>query len=222
MLTAFIRTIIIYIVLNISMRLMGKRQIGELELSELITTLLISEIASLPITESSIPFSLALIPILTLLLFELVSSLLIVRSPRMSKLLTTRPITLIKNGMMLQKNMKKAKISTEELICELRMNDITDISEVMYAILEQNGKICVIPKASVRPITPADLNIPVIEKGIYHIVIDKSVVNLHTLKELKISNDDVSKILKRSGAKLGDVFLMVMNDKGEVQIIRKE
>ena len=97
MLTAFIRTVIIYIVLNITMRLMGKRQIGELELSELITTLLISEIASLPITENNIPISHALIPIITLLLLEITSSILIVRSPRINKLLTTRPMTLRKS-----------------------------------------------------------------------------------------------------------------------------
>lgn len=222
MLTAFIRTIIIYIVLNISMRIMGKRQIGELELSELITTLLISEIASLPITENNIPISFALIPILTLLLLELTSSLLIVRSTRISKLLTTRPMTLIKDGMMLQSNMNKAKISTEELICELRMNGITDIREVMYAILEQNGKICVIPKVSTKPPTADDLKMSLTEQGIYHIVIDKSVINLHTLKELQLSEDEISAILKKSGVKLDDVFLMVMNDNKDFQIVRKE
>jgi uncharacterized membrane protein YcaP (DUF421 family) len=201
---------------------MGKRQIGELELSELITTLLISEIASLPITESNIPISLALIPISTLLLLELISSLLIVRSPRMSRLLTTRPITLIKDGMMLQKNMKKAKISTEELICELRMNGMTDIKEVMYAILEQNGKICVIPKVSARPPTSDELKISISESGIYHIVIDKSVINRHALCELGLSEEDIYLKLKKSRIKLNDVFLMIMNDSGEFQIVRKE
>ena len=204
------------------MRIMGKRQIGELELSELITTLLISEIASLPITENNIPISFALIPILTLLLLELTSSLLIVRSTRISKLLTTRPMTLIKDGMMLQSNMNKAKISTEELICELRMNGITDIREVMYAILEQNGKICVIPKVSTKPPTADDLKMSLTEQGIYHIVIDKSVINLHTLKELQLSEDEISAILKKSGVKLDDVFLMVMNDNKDFQIVRKE
>ena len=222
MLTAFIRTIIIYVALNISMRVMGKRQIGELELSELITTLLISEIASLPITESNIPFSLALIPILTLLLLEMTSSLLIVRYPRISKLLTTRPMTLIKDGMMLQKNMKEAKISTEELISELRMNGITDTRAVMYAILESNGKICVIPKVSASPPTSDDLKIPVTEKGIYHIVIDKSVINSHALDELMLSEANIASILKKSGIGLDEVFLMTMSDNGDYQIIRKE
>ena len=222
MLTAFIRTVIIYVTLNLSMRLMGKRQIGELELSELITTLLISEIASLPITESTIPVSRAMIPIVTLLAFELISSALTVRFPRVSKFLTTRPTTLIKDGMMIQKNMLKSKVSTEELICELRQNGVGDISEVMYAILEQNGKISVLPKATARPPTSKELKLNVKETGIYHIVIDKSVINKHALNDLDITRERIDQMLKLSGTVIDDVYLMVINDRGEYRIIRKD
>jgi uncharacterized membrane protein YcaP (DUF421 family) len=102
------------------------------------------------------------------------------------------------------------------------MNGITDIREVMYAILEQSGKICVIPKVSTKPPTAADLKMSLTEQGIYHIVIDKSVINLHTLKELNLSENEISAILKKSGIKLDDVFLMVMNDNRDFQIVRKE
>ena len=216
------RTILIYILLILSMRLMGKRQIGELEISDLVTTLLISEIASLPITDSAIPLSHALVPIILLLSFEVISSALLATFPRIKNLITARPATLIRDGKLCKKAMREARLSADELISELRQKDISDLDEVRYAILEQNGKITVIPKARFRPPTAEQLQVSINDPGLYHIIIDKGVINHHNLQDLQLSHDALIKTLSQSNLSPKDVYLMMMNDEGEQRIICKK
>lgn len=222
MITILVRTAIIYLILNIAIRLMGKRQIGELEISDFVTTLLISEIASLPITDNSIPLSHAFIPIVTLIFLEVGSSLLIVTVPRLKNLLTVRPTTLIRNGKFCQPAMRQARISIDELVSELRQKDITDLSEVSYAILEQSGKISVITKAKYRQPTAEQLNVKVQDNGIYHVVIDQGVINRHSLCQMNVGEEKITKILQKRGLKTRDVYLMMMDDAGNVTVIQKE
>lgn len=222
MLTILFRTILTYLLLIVAVRLMGKRQIGELEISDFVTTLLISEIASLPITDNSIPISHAVIPIITLVFFEVTSSVLIVYFPRLKNILTARPSTLIQNGTFCKKAMRQARISTEELICELRQKDVTDLSEIEYAILEQSGKISVILKSSCKPPNADQLKISVRETGIYHIIIDQGVIDRHGLQALNISTAELNDILSRHRVKASEIFLMRINDVGDVEIIRQE
>lgn len=222
MITILIRTVIIYLILNVAIRLMGKRQIGELEISDFVTTLLISEIASLPITDNSIPISHAFIPIITLIFLETSSSLLIVSVPRLKNLLTARPTTLIRNGKLCQQAMRQARISLDELISELRQKDITDLDEVSYAILEQSGKISVITKARHRQPTVEQLGLSAKENGIYHIVIDNGVINRHSLCQMNKGEEEIERILKKKKLTKANVYLMMMSDAGEVTIIQKE
>ncbi|MBR2293134.1 MAG: DUF421 domain-containing protein [Clostridia bacterium] len=221
MTTLLIRTVLIYAILVFAMRMMGKRQIGELEISDLVTTLLISEIASLPITDNDIPLSHAVVPIVTLITFEVVSSALLAAFPRLKNILTTRPATLIRNGKLCGKEMKNARISADELISELRQKDIADPSEVAYAILEQNGKITVLPKAKNRPPSAEQLKIKVQETGLYHIVIDKGCINAHNLKELNLKKSELLGQLSKQGLRPRDIYLMMINDTGDTQIIKK-
>ena len=222
MVTILFRTVVIYLILNIAIRLMGKRQIGELEISDFVTTLLISEIASLPVTDNSIPLSFAFIPIVTLIFLEISSSLLIVCIPRLKNLLTVRPTTLIRNGEFCQKAMRQSRISLDELVSEMRQKDITDISEVSYAILEQSGKISIITKAACRPPSAEQLNLSIRESGIYHIVIDQGVINRHSLCQMSLAEETVGEILAARGLKKQDIYLMMMNDAGEVTLVKKE
>lgn len=222
MTTILLRTAIIYVTLIIAMRLMGKRQIGELEVSELVTTLLISEVASLPITDAGIPVSHTLIPIITLLFFEVASSMISVTFPRLKNLFSARPTTLIRNGKFCIRAMRGARITADELIGELRQQGIIDISEVLYAILEQNGKITVLQKAKYRMPNAEQLKIKTAETGISHIVIDKGVINDHSLCELCMSRTQLQKILKNQNVDRKDVYLMIINDAGDVNLIRKD
>lgn len=222
MTTILLRTAIIYVSLIIAMRLMGKRQIGELEVSELVTTLLISEVASLPITDVGIPVSHALIPIIALLFFEVTSSMLSVTFPCLKNLFSARPTTLIRNGKFCIRAMRGTRITADELIGELRQQGIIDISEVLYAILEQNGKITVLQKAKYRVPNAEQLKIKTTETGICHIVIDKGVINGHGLCELGMEKSELEKILKKQNVDRKDVYLMIINDAGDVNLVRRD
>lgn len=222
MLTILLRTIIIYIVLLIVMRLMGKRQIGELEISDLVTTFLLSEIASLPITDTNIPVAFAIIPMIVLLMFEVTSSWFLSRFPSLKNFLSARPATLISNGKINRKEMLHSRISIDELVGELRQNGISDISTVRYAILEQNGKISVIQKASASTPSAEDFNIKVCDNGIDHILISDGSINKHSLKILNLSVEDIENILKKENLKKSNVYLMLIDDNQNVKIFKKE
>ena len=204
------------------MRLMGKRQIGELELSDLVTTLLISELASLPITDNFIPLSHAIIPIITLVTFEVLSSFLVVHFPTLKNFISSRPSVLINKGRPDRRAMLSARISADELISELRQQGVTNLSEVEYAILEQNGKITVVQKAEFKTPTAAQLNIKTAESGISHIVVCEGKINKNGLKTLSLSKSDVEKELKKQNTALRDVYIMMIDDAKNVQIIKKE
>ena len=222
MITILFRTILIYIFLIMAVRLMGKRQIGELEVSDFVTTLLISEIASLPITDSSIPISHAIIPMIVLVFFEVASSVIIICFPRLKNLLTARPTTLIYDGRICEKAMKSARISTDELISELRQKEVTDPSQVLYAILEQNGKISVIPKAAYQSPHAQQLGLTPKEEGIYHIIIDGGVINSYSLQQLNLSRIQIDTLLQDRALTHKDIYLMLMSDSGDIRIIKKE
>ncbi len=222
MTTLLVRTFFIYVILMIAMRMMGKRQIGELEISDLITTLLISEIASLPITDSDISLSHAVVPIIVLMTFEVTTSTLVANVPKIKKWITARPATLINNGQLCQKEMKKARISADELISELRQKEITDLSDVRYAILEQNGKISVISKAKSKPPSAEQLDIQVEDDGLYYIIIDKGCLNQYNLKNLNLTKKEVQRRLSGKRLAIKDVYLMMMSEHGKVTIIRKD
>ncbi len=222
MTTILLRTVIIYIILIVAMRLMGKRQIGELEVTDLVTTLLISEIASLPITDNSIPISHAIIPIAILITFEICSSSIVVLFPKLKNLVTARPSTLIKNGKLCRREMMNSRISLDELISELRQDGYVDIDDILYAILEKNGKLTIIPKAKANAPTCKDLNVKVKENGIFHIVIDNGVVNTHGLAEVSLTREQLDAKLAKKGLISKDIYLMMIRDDGEERIISKK
>ena len=221
MLTVLIRTSIIYFVLMIVMRIMGKRQIGELEVSDLVTTILISEIASLPITNSTIPLSHAIVPTVALLAFEVASSLLIAKFPKVKAILTARPAMLIKQGEFCKKAMLDARISNDELICEIRQQGITDPSEVLYAILEQNGKITVIPKIKYRTPNLSQLGLDEQETGLFHIIIDRGVVNKHAMNEFSQFKPKIEQYMKKNKLTPKDIYIMMVDDTGKL-FVKKE
>ncbi len=222
MVTVLFRTIIIYILLTLAMRLMGKRQIGELEISDLITTFLISEIASLPITDTELPISHAIIPIVTLLCLEVSISMLLVKFPRLKNLLSARPSTLIKDGIICQKAMDDARLSFDELFSELRQQGVDDISQIKYAILEQNGNITVIQKARYRQPNAEQLHLKPKETGLFHIVVEQGVINKHGAEKLGLSRKTIDTELAKKGFTVKDIYLMMVNDAHEMKIIPKE
>lgn len=222
MLTVLIRTFIIYISLIVVMRLMGKRQLGELEISDLVTTFLISEIASLPITDSEIPLSHAIIPIIALLSLEVSISMLLSKFPKIKFVFSARPSTVIKNGIVCKKALEDARLSFDELFSQLRQQGYDDISQIKYAILEQNGNITVIQRSRYKPLTPDTLGLDVKETGLFHIIIEHGQINSHGLSEIGYSKERLNKILASLGYTHKDIYLMMINDAHEIRIIPKE
>ena len=177
MLIIFFRSIILYIVVLIVMRLMGKREIGQLQPFELAISIMISELASIPMTEVGIPISNGIVPILGLLLMHLVISFANMKSIKIRELMCGKPSILIYQGRIDEKVLKKERFTLNELEEKLRSNNIMDIGDVEYAILETSGDISVIQKPNKRTVTPEDLNIMPDYEGLsYDLVIDGKVL----------------------------------------------
>ena len=222
LLSIFIRTVIIYVILTITMRIMGKRQLGELDVGELVITILLSEIASLPITNEEKPMMQAFIPIITLAALEIICSTLILKSPLAKRILSSKPSVIIARGVIDRRAMKSVRISLEELISQIRQNGIYDLDEVDYAILEENGKMSIIPKSRYRQPDRADLQLPDIDSGVMHLLISDGVINNHTLNMLGKDRSWVMRKLNKHSCVLKEVFCMTCNDEGELYIIKKD
>ena len=222
MLTIFFRTIIIYFVLVLSIRLMGKRQIGELQVSEFIIALMLSEIAANPITTRTAPLLHSILSILLLLSIEVIISFILLKSNRLKRLFYGSPTILIRHGEVIQKELKKNRIEIDEIMSELRQKGYSDISKIEYAILEENGKMSVFPTAEASPATPSDLGIEVAEHGIAHVCVLDGTIIRQNLDLVSWSTDRLQKELKKHKASLSEVFLLTIDDADNVNIIIKE
>lgn len=222
MLTVFLRTVITYLILMIAMRIMGKRQIGELEVSELIVTLMLSELATSPISNTDIPVSHAIIPIITVLTFEVVTSMILIKIPRIKNLVSPKPSVLIAKGKLDQREMARIRMSIDELVGELRRQGSTSIEEIEYAILEQNGKMTIIPKMKYRQPTLEQMNLKDRETGIAHILIADGYINRYNLQGTGHNDAWLETELMRRGHRSSEVYLMTVDDDGNIFLVPKE
>lgn len=207
-----LRTVIIYIILLVIMRIMGKRQLGELELSELVTTILLSEIATTPITNKDSDMWHAILPIITIAILEIILSFLFLKLPILKKLLTNRPAVIINKGVISKKEMLHSRITLDELIAQIRQNNVYDLNDVDYAILEENGKMTVIPKSMNRPPDAESLNIKVKDSGVMHIIISDGKIEEKNLSYIKKDISWINKILAPHHIKPSEIFIMTIND----------
>lgn len=222
MTTILTRTVIIYIFLITIMRLMGKRQLGELEVSELVSTILLSDIASLPICDQDIPLVYAVIPIITITFFEVGMSFILTKFPSLKKLISASPSMLILKGKINTKELSKNRISIDELLSELRQKNVVDIAEVEYAIMEQNGKITVIPKAQCAPPTAVDLGLNPVERGLSHVLICGGRIDKFGLKRTQKSKEWLLAYLKKEKIPIKQVFLLTIDDSEKITLIQRK
>lgn len=207
MITLLLRTLVIYAVLLLIMRLMGKRQLGELEITDLVTTLLISEIASLPLTEENIPLHHALLPIITIAGLEVGMSALLLKHPLFKRLLIPRPTILMSHGEPDRKAMKKARLSCEELLSQLRLKGVNDPEEVEFAVMEPNGQISVIQRQTSEAAAYA---------GVMRLLISDGWVNEDNLRLIGRDRRWLNGYLKKRGLQPREVF-MLLSDGGKTQ-----
>lgn len=220
---SFVRTIIVFLLLIISIRIMGKRQLGELEPLELVVAVLISNLAAQPLQDTGIPLIYGIVPVLTLLASQLIISGISVKSVRFRRLLSGKPSILIDNGVIVQSEMKKCRISLDELYVELRINGITDISTVKHAILETDGTLSVLPYAKFSPVTPEIMNLDAPDNGLPVTVINKGRVMSENLKLLGHNEKWLlNQIKKRGAVDIKDVYLMTVDGAGKIYFARKE
>ena len=218
MVTILIRTLIVYVALIATLRFMGKRQLGELEISDLVTTLLLSDIATLPITNTDIPLSHAIIPILTITSLEVILSGALLKLPFLKQVLSVRPTILVRHGKPNAAAMASVRISAEELLSQLRQKDISDPAEVEYAILEPNGQISVVKKTAQREVTAADLGLAPTERGMMHLLVCDGKINRRNLTLAGWDEARLFRELTRRKIKLTDVFLLLADDGGQVAL----
>ena len=217
-----LRTIFFYFFVIFIMKIMGKRQIGQLQLSEFVISLMLSEIAADPVTNTSKPILYAVIPILLLLGLEILISFLTTKTPAFKKLFDGVPSYIVVGGELDQRQLRKNRISLDELLSEMRKKDVYDIADVEYAILEQSGQLSVTPKFRELPLTKGDYNIIGKETGIAHPLVVDGHIRDYNLDLLNKDHKWLHKTLKGLGTDYKKVFLFTVDDEGKQNLILKE
>ncbi len=209
------------------MKLMGKRQVGEFQISELITTLLLSELASLPMTDPDIPLLYVALPVLLIISIEVVTSFLTMKSVGARKLIVGKPAVIVCRGALDQRELYRLRISVSELLGQMRQNGISDIADVEYAIVEDDGRVSVFPKRNKRPphVDEFDKNgtvPPEPETGVAHALIVDGKIIKENLKTAGRTQEYVRCELSARKLSAREVLLLTADDAGNVNVIKKE
>lgn len=216
-----IRAAIIYVFIIAAVRLMGKRQVGQLKPHELVITILLSAVAVIPLEENSMPLANCLVPILFFISFEILTSVISMKSIKFRNFIQGRPIFIIRNGKLEQEKLRELRFTVDDIVDALRQKDIFDLSEVQDAVIETNGSVSVLAKSDCRPVTPKDLNIKVKEKGIpITIVMDGKPVNEY-FNEYKINQSEIELVLQKCDCDVKKIMLLTIDDSGNIFLIEK-
>lgn len=217
----FIRAVIIYITVITAMRIMGKRQIGELKPHELVITVLVSQVASIPLEDNSMPLANMFVPILIFVSFEIIVSVISMKSLNFRNLIQGRPMFVIRNGQLNEKQMKRLRLTVDDLIDAIRQKDVFDISTVQDAVIETNGSISVLQKAEESPVTPKQLKLSVDESSTpVAIIIDGKPVTEYFSSE-KIKNSKIELVLNNEKKDIKNIMLLTIDDSGNTFIVPK-
>ena len=222
MILSYFRTLFLYLVLIFAVRLMGKRQIGEMEPAEFVVTMLVANLAAIPMQDGAIPLYSGLVPILTVLGMELVLSGLILRSVRLRQLLCGKPVILIDNGKILQENLKSARINLDELTGQLRAKDVLDIRTVQFAILETSGDLSVFPYPKEKPASAKDAGVQATGQHLPVTVVEDGYLSRENLERAKKDEKWLAKVLSQHNCGIQDTFLLTVDESGQVVWLGKE
>ncbi|MCR1976093.1 DUF421 domain-containing protein [Clostridium sporogenes] len=222
MFIVLIRTIILYLLVILSMRLMGKKQIGELEPFELAITIMISELASLPMQDSRIPLLHGIVPILTLLILQNLFSLIQLKSEKIRSLINGEPSILIEKGKIDFQELKNQRFNINDLMEELRLQGYYDLENIEYAILETSGQLSIIPKTEESPVTKKDLSLQATQERLPVTLILDGKINKKNLKLIKKDEQWLENKLKKDNISSYDELLIaILNSKGNLYYQKK-
>ena len=222
MLISIVRLLILYPIVIFGIRLMGKRQIGELQPGELVITILISNIATLPIEDQDLPLISGIIPMLTLIAAEVLLSWLTLRHRGLRRLLSGTPQVIIRSGVIDQKVMRSLRFSLDDLMTALRGCGIFDIREVQLAIVETNGTVSAYQHAEYRTVTPDDLRLSVQDPEPPEVLISDGRICREGMQALQYTPEKLQTLLKQQNLRTGEVFLLTADRSGTVTCIKRE
>lgn len=223
MVIGVVRTIILYLLIIVGIRLMGKRQVGELEPSELVLDLIIADLAAVPMQDFGIPLLSGILPILTLLCVTMILSVLTMKSIRFRAVICGRPSIIVENGEINQREMRKNRFTLDELSEELRCQGLTDLSSVKYAILETNGRVSVIPYANQRPVTAEQMSLFPDDVGLPMVIINDGRLLEHNLKNRGLNQTWLEKRMAERGIhSVKDIFLLSIDEQNRIYFVPQE
>ena len=222
MLISVIRTVILYAFIMFAIRLMGKRQISDMQPSELVVTMVISDIASLPMQNTAQPLISGVVPVLILVSLELVVSVIMMKSRRFRRLICGSPVVIIEDGRLLQKQLKRLRLTNDDLLAQLRQQNIFSLGDVQYCIMETNGSLSVLEKPSKRVPNAEESGVKIDDTKLEAVVINDGILLPSALELCGQSEKKVQKILKQNNTTQNEVFLMTLDGSGSCNIIKKE
>ena len=222
MILSYMRTILLYLLLLMVIRLMGKRQIGQMEPSEFVVTMLAANLAAIPMEEVGIPLYAGVVPMLTVLGVELVLSGLSMGSIRFRRLLCGKPVILIENGKVIQANLRRTRVTIDELMGHLREKDVLDLTTVQYAILETNGNLSVFPYPANMPAIAKDAGIVAKPQYLPYTLVEDGVLLMDNLQKSGKDQAWVRQVLGEHRASLAGTWLLMVDQSGKVIWMGKE
>ncbi|MBQ3022587.1 MAG: DUF421 domain-containing protein [Clostridia bacterium] len=215
--TLFFRTIILYLCVVAAMRIMGKRQLGELQPSEFVVALMISDLASIPLGEKGVGVFRGIIPIFALVLMELLFSVLVIKSETMRKIITGSPVQIIKNGKIIMRELKRLRICVDDVMEQLRLAGYSSVSQIDSAIIETNGQLSIIPVESERPVVCSDLGLSPPQTHVPHTIISDGVLREKNLRGAGLSEKWLQKKLSEYNIKsYKSVSFLSVTDDNEI------
>lgn len=212
----FIRTVILYFAIILALRLMGKRQMGELQPAEFVITLLIAEVAAVPMQSNEIPMAYGLISIGVLISLEILLSTLSLRLPALNTLISGRPSIIVENGRILQDEMARQCFTVSDLCEELRQQKIDRISEISYAVLETTGRLSVFLKPQFSPPTRADTGVQATDRGVVRLVVNDGKMQESVCQELSLTRAALDELLSRRGFTVENTYYCSVDQNGDI------
>ena len=222
MILSYLRTAFLYLILILSIRLMGKRQIGQMEATEFVVTMLVANLAAIPMQYAAIPLYSGLVPILTVLGMELVLSGLIMHSVMLRRFFCGKPVILIDNGKIVQQNLRRTRVTLDELTGHLREKDVLDIRTVQFAILETDGNLSVFPFPKDRPASAKDAGIQAKPQYLPITIIEDGYVSKENLQRAEKNEIWLEQVLRQYSAKPEDTLLLTVDSGDHVVWLGKE
>ena len=222
MFVTIIRTLMLYAAITLAVRIMGKRQLSDMQPSELVVTLIIADIAAIPMEDNSISVVSGMIPMMVLVACEIIVSILMMKSTTFRKLACGNPVMLIKDGKLLQDKMRSLRMTTEDLCVQLRQSGVFSLEDVQYCIAETNGRLSVLQKPSKRNPSAEDMNITIEDNGIEVVVINDGKFLDASIELAQSTKDELNKILQKNNATVEKVFIMTFERDKNYNIIEKE